>query len=138
MAAEKAKMLAKLGWIGLVIAALALLVGGLIAAANAESQATIEYKASIETLKELKTSLEDAKSAAEDLQSAFDTYDSIIDTLDSCVQGTEEWTKALRENRSHVLDLISKYPQLLTMMDSSGHKAITLGEDGVYRIADWA
>ena len=62
----------------------------------------------------------------------------IIDKLDSCVQGTEEWTKALRENRSHVLDLISKYPQLLTMMDSSGHKAITLGEDGVYRIADWA
>ena len=88
--------------------------------------------------KALQEALNEAKTAADELKSAFDKYDEVKNTLDDCVKGTEEWTDALKENNNTVLDLMSKYPELSSMVNNAGQSAITRNADGALEIADWA
>ena len=88
--------------------------------------------------KALQEALNEAKTAADELKSAFDKYDEVKNTLDDCVKGTEEWTDALKENNNAVLDLMSKYPELSSMVNEAGQSAITRNADGALEIADWA
>ena len=85
------------------------------------------------------TALEDAKTEAEELKSAFDSYESVKKTLDECAQGTEEWKDALRDVNNEVLSLMEQYPELSSMVNEAGEKAITRDENtGELQVADWA
>lgn len=81
--------------------------------------------------------LNEAKQEAEDLKNVFDEYESIQEELDKCTKGTEEWTQALSKANNQVLELLSDYPELASMVNENGESAVT-NEDGRLKIADWA
>ena len=105
--------------------------------------ATVSAAEALETAKEqakeASEAFEEAKNAADELKSAFDHYDEIATALDDCVEGTEEWTEALKANNQEVLSLMQKYPQLAGMVNEAGEAAITRDEKtGALKVADWA
>ena len=122
------------------IAALALIIWGVVAAFEAIQAASPEgqLKAAKERAAELNTALDAAKQAAEDLKSAFDKYDSAVKALEDCTEGAKEWYEALQNVNTEVLNLLSKHPELSTMMNEKGEKAITRGANGELVVADWA
>lgn len=96
-----------------------------------------QLKKAQEEAKAFATALDEAKERANELREAFDEYNTIQDKLYECTRGTEAWNEALQENNDKVLELMEKYPQLVTMMNEAGERAITR-ENGVLTIADWA
>ena len=123
------------------IVALVAIVWGLVKAFEAIKAASPEgkLKAAQQNAEELATALEDAKTAADDLSSAFDAYESVVETLDSCTQGTDEWNKALQDVNGTVMELMASYPQLATMMNDAGERAVVKdAETGQWKIQDWA
>lgn len=88
---------------------------------------------------ELANALDDATSAADRLKGVFDSYNSAVDKLGECTKGTAEWRDALRQVNNEVMDILSEYPELATMVnEETGEKAITYGKNGELQIADWA
>ena len=130
--------------VGLIAIALAALVGTvllLVKGFQALQAASPEgkLKAAQEKAEGLKDALDDAKNAAEDLRTAFDNYNSVVDALGECVQGTTEWNNALKDVNNTVLELMANYPQLASMVNDDGEKAVTRDPTtGQLSIADWA
>lgn len=115
--------------IGLVMAAIAALIGifalfNSIAKANAAASLEGQLKATEEASKNLATSLSEVNDEADKLQSVFDGYTSVVETLRKCQKGTDEWKKALADVNQYVMDLLDKYPQLASYIDSSGQAGI--------------
>lgn len=140
----QAAQLPVLGTTLAIVAAIAILVAviaGLVWAfkkMEANSPAG-QLRAAKEEAKEMATALEEAKERANELKETFDKYNSVQQELSKCVQGTKEWNEALRENNAMVIDLMHKYPQLLTMMNNYDDQAITRDEKtGALKIEDWA
>lgn len=115
-----AAMLASLGVIGLIIAA----VGALVFAAIklfgwlkkiSESAYDKQMKQLTSETSSLREELNEASQAAKELKQEFDSYSDIVDKLESCTQGTTEWKEALQAALDKTNELIEKYPQLLTM-----------------------
>ena len=98
----------------LVIGAVAVAIGGIVAVWNAWKARQPE--ALLEKAKEesegLKKALTEAKAASEDLKASIEGYDSAVEKLKDCVAGTEEWRDALQDANSQALDLLEKYPEL--------------------------
>lgn len=133
----------------ILVAAVALLMVGLVALIGVIMLAVAAFKAikdaspaeqlkkAQEEAKAFATALDEAKERANELKNAFEEYNTIQDKLYECTRGTEAWNEALQENNDKVLELMEKYPQLVTMMNEVGERAITR-ENGVLTIADWA
>ena len=96
-----------------------------------------QLKKAQEEAKAFATALDEAKERANELRDAFEEYNTIQDKLYECTRGTKAWNEALQENNDKVLELMEKYPQLVTMMNEAGERAITR-ENGILTIADWA
>ena len=129
--------------IGLVMAAVAALIAtiyGLVKLFDHLITTENEAKeAAAAHAKEMEEGLNRAKEAASELKSAFDEYEDVSKTLEECTKGTEAWTEALKANNDKVIELMNKYPQLSTMVNEFGEKAITVDkETGTMEIADWA
>ena len=122
------------------IAALVAIAWVLVSVFNAIKASTPEGKlaAAKEEAEELGNVLESTKQAAEELKNAFEGYDSAVDKLEQCTEGTLEWKNALRDVNNEVLGLLDSYPELSTMVNEKGEKAIDYGKDGELKIADWA
>lgn len=87
---------------------------------------------------ELNNALENAANAANELKSAFDQYDSAANALEECTKNTQEWHDALSDVNNQALSLLQTYPELATMVNDKGEKAIQYGSDGQLQIMDWA
>lgn len=130
--------------IGLAIMAIVAAITAAVAAFAIFSD--MAYKASpqgkldaaAESAEALNAQLEETKARAEEVQEAFNNYNTVTDALDECVKGTQEWRDALSEVNNAVIDLIQQFPELTTMVNEAGEKAITRNADGQLEIADWA
>ena len=137
-----ASYLVAAGAIGLIVGAIALITIGIKALINSmKDTASIEAKlrAAKEATEDQKQALDDAKQSAEDLKSSFDTYDSVVQTLQDCTKGTDDWNEALQGVNQSVLEILSQYPELASMVNDAGEKAIGRNEEtGALEIAPWA
>lgn len=135
LAAEQstAAQLAALGVIGLIIAAVALLITFIYLLIKAIVKASHEksFEGRLERLNEelekFTEANEAARSAVDDLSSSADKYKELQNQLSGLVKGSKEWNQALFESNQLVLDLINKYPQLakyVTTDSSTGGLAI--------------
>ena len=122
------------------IAVLVLAVWGIVKAFEAWKASTPEGKLNDakERAEELNTALEDAKTSADALRTSLESYDSAVQTLDECTKGTEEFNEALQKVNNEVLDLMTQYPELASMINEYGESAIGRGENGELTVADWA
>ena len=122
------------------LAAIALIGWGVVSVFQAikDNSPDGKLKAAKEQAKELSRTLEETTNAANELKSAFDEYDSAQKALEDCTKNTQEWNGALADVNSQVLSLLQAYPELATMTNATGEKAIRYGKDGQLEIADWA
>ena len=97
----------------LIVAALAGLTLAVKAVSDAIETPAEKMERLQQTSDELNSKLDETKSRANDIRASFDTYGEIREKLDSCTQGTKEWNEALKENNEYVLELLTKYPELL-------------------------
>ena len=97
----------------LIVAALAGLTLVVKAVSDAIETPAEKMERLQQTSDELNSKLDETKSRANDIRASFDTYGEIREKLDSCTQGTKEWNEALKENNEYVLELLTKYPELL-------------------------
>ena len=105
--------------ITLVVGIIAAAIGGIIFAINAIKQRSPEaqLKRTKEEAKKLAEELDEIKNKTQEIKSVFDQYDDVVNKLDNCVKGTAEWKEALNEVNQVVLDLMTTYPELLSMPD---------------------
>ncbi len=122
------------------IAVLVLAVWGIVKAFEAWKASTPEGKLNDakERAEELNTALTDAKTSADALRTSLESYDSAVKTLDECTKGTEEFNEALQKVNNEVLDLMTQYPELASMINEYGESAIGRGKNGELTVADWA
>lgn len=122
------------------IGILVLAVWGIVKAFEAWKASTPEGKLNDakERAEELNTALEDAKTSADALRTSLESYDSAVKTLDECTKGTEEFNEALQKVNNEVLDLMTQYPELASMINEYGESAIGRGKNGELTVADWA
>lgn len=110
--------LISLGFPGALIAGLAAATVGLtMYAVKLKDAASTGYalKESKETLSKINEELDKSKQKLDDLNSSFESYNNLVDALDECTKGTEKWNEALENVNNQVLDLLKKYPELLSM-----------------------
>ena len=129
---KNAQMLISLGYIALIIAAIAGLVAIIYICIKAAKDQTVaaQLKKTEERLEKLNDALNDTKEAIDDLKSAVDTFDDLQDKVSKTIKGTREWRDAVTEANQQVLDLAEKYPEL------AGE--ITYGENGQLTFNDGA
>ena len=110
------------GWIGLILAGIAVLV----------TTAVLIFKQIEENDpdKKLEKAQKAADEAAEGAKRAAEAYNELNDSLTSLddkykgleemTKGTEEWNKAVQDVNSSVLELIDKYPELAGFVENEG------------------
>lgn len=123
--------------IGLVAAALFALtkIIDLVGKAFAEAEAKA-YNASPEgridaatqAMERLNTSVGEHQTQLDSLKSSYEGLSEARAAIDSCTQGTTEWTQAILDNNTKVLNLLDTYSQFFNMSD------ITIDENGVMSI----
>lgn len=119
-AATNTQVTASLGWIGLILAAVAAVISLTVALAKllgqkketALEKATKEYEKSNEELQEMQENVKELKTAYDELLSSIEKYQNARDSIDQLTIGTEEFTNAITEANSQALDLIQKYSLL--------------------------
>ena len=121
--------------IGLVMIAIALLVGTIMLLVNAFNQPTAAEKnlaEATEAAKNAKKAFDDTTTAAQELNDALDQYDSVYDTFKSCTVGTEEWKDAMQALNAEVNNLLDKYPKLKQYLEvDKTTGALTISEEGM-------
>lgn len=75
----------------------------------------IEAKKAEEAAKNLADASKEAADRLNDIKTAVDGYDTAIEKLNSCTKGTEDWNKALAGVNDQVDNLLTKYPELLSI-----------------------
>ena len=120
------------GWIGLIAAGIALLVGGIIAISNASNQMTLDEKMAkaAETTDAAAEAANQAKEAYDQLFSDKESYDELQSSLDEAVKGTLEWKQALAEVNQQVLDLVNTYPQLTQYISEGANGQLQIEDKG--------
>lgn len=76
-----------------------------------------QLKKAREETEKLNTALENTKSQVEELTSAFDKYDEVKNKITDCVKGTKEWEEALDALNKQVLEILTKYPELVKYVE---------------------
>lgn len=122
-----------LGWLAiilLIIAAVVLLVVGIVALAKAMKAASYDGQLSAleDELRRVKEAASDANEELNNMLTSRSEYDDLQDTLKGLVEGTEEWTEALKENNSKVLELISTYPELARLGPIASNGVLKISE----------
>ena len=121
--------------IGLVMAAIAALVGIVMLLVNAFNQPTAAEKnlaEATEAAENAKKAFEDTTTAAQELNDALDSYESVYDTFKSCTVGTEEWKNAMQALNTEVNNLLDKYPELKKYLEvDKATGALTIAEEGI-------
>ena len=125
-------MLIGLGIILLIVAAIALLVVGIMKISEAWEEAG---KVEENKLKQLNKSLDEMKNAAQEAKQQLDSIaedreglEQLQEKFDDLTKGTKEWRQSLMEINSEVLELLEKYPDL--------GKYISRGKNGEMQITD--
>lgn len=103
--------IAALGWIGLIVVAIASVVTLVKKLYQAWKDNTIEARLeAINTeVETLTTALEDATQAAEDFKSAVDEWDEAVSAIDEMTQGTQEYKDAIEDANEKAKELIETY-----------------------------
>lgn len=120
-----AKMIISLGWIGLIIAAIAFLVAGIIALIAWQAKVAKDnsfagkLEKNNELIKDLTEVTSEATNSVSELSDAINSIDDYNNKFDGLIRGTKEWNDALYESNQEVLDLLEKYPQL-TVTNAGG------------------
>ena len=120
--------------IGLVMAAIAALVGVIalfINMANEPTAAEKHLNETTEAAKRAKKAYEDAKTAADELNNAFDEYGSVLKTFQECTMGTEEWKNAMQALNEQVISLIEKYPELQKYLQTGEYGELIISQEGL-------
>ena len=124
------KTLAAWGWVGLIVAGIALLVAGVCLIFK-----QIEDNSPEKKLERAQAAADGAAKGAERAAEAYnnlaDSLDSINDKYDSLqnmIRGTEEWNKATQDVNNSVLDLINQYSELAAFVSNEGG-VLTIGTD---------
>ena len=123
--------------LGLITVAVIALVGAIYLIAEAikkaqDSSPEKQLENAKKATEEFTKAEEDAIQKAEDLKTAFDNYTSVVDHLHECSAGTDEWNEALQDVNDTVIDIMNKYPELVSMMGIT-----TDAETGALQITNW-
>jgi hypothetical protein len=128
--ANIAAKMAKYWYIGLIIAAIGILIGvvySLIKAYNKEADAA---KKAAEKAENLRKAYDATKQAAEDLQSTIDKYKNAKDSMSGLKEGTLEYKQALIEANEQALLLLQTYEGLAAFTTRDKNGLIVIDEDG--------
>lgn len=101
-AAKIANRLALLG----IVAALGLVVAGVVALANAQETEAEKTEKVIKSAQNMADAAESANQSAENLKSTIESYESARDTLKDCTMGTQEWRDALEQANDSAIKVI--------------------------------
>lgn len=118
---------AKLGTIGIALAAIAAIAVAVIAIARNAEEASPEgqLKKAQEATKQAKEAADEAAEAYNKLKDAITGIGDAETNLDTLVKGTKEWKEAILELNGQVLNLISEYPELAKFAtQKDGHLTI--------------
>ena len=118
--AKTAAMLASLGVIGLVIVAVGVLIGLIVAIGKALYNASPagQLKAAQEAADGLKNSVDNATEAYNNLVDSMSQLEDKYVALEELTKGTKEWRDAVQEINGEVLDLVDKYPELAAFLET--------------------
>ena len=122
--------------IGLVMLAIAGLVGIFVALYRQAHKAEREFKKASETADTMNQRYEDSKTALEEVNGELDTLAEKRKTLGELTKGTEEWNKALEDSNNYVLDLIDKYPELAQYVYTDENGALAISEVGQNKLIE--
>ena len=117
VSAEAIKMwLAMLGPYVEVVAAIALVVAGLVALATAINNSAhageIAIKKAEEQTERATEGLNNVSEAVSEVKNKLDSLTDAYDTIDGLTKGTEEWYEAVSDVNYQVSELLKKYPEL--------------------------
>lgn len=93
---------------------------------NASPEGRID--AATQAMERLNTSIGEHQTELDSLKSSYEGLSEARAAIDSCTQGTTEWTQAILDNNTKVLNLLDTYSQFFNMSD------ITIDENGVMSI----
>lgn len=116
--------------IGLVMLAIAGLIGIFVALYRQAHKAEREFKKASETAEQMNKRYEDSKTALEEVNTELDTLAKKREALGKLTKGTEEWNDALEESNNYVLDLIDKYPELAKYVYTDENGALAISQAG--------
>lgn len=121
-------MLALVGTIGL-------LVGVVLAVSAAFKQMAAnspegQLKAAKEKANEAAEAFDRVKTSVEEVHTQLDELANTTDTLDDLTRGTEEWNEAVRNINASVLELLDRYPELVTMITKTEEGVLGLTQEG--------
>ncbi len=111
------------GVIGVVIAATGALIGLFVLLANSTPEKQLEraQKKAEESAK----AAQEAQQAYDDLLSNRNNYNELEEKVASLTKGTQEWTDAVAELNSKILELVQNYEGLEIVYDSEGNMSIS-------------
>lgn len=97
-----------------------------------EEQAAQASQASLDSMSE---HVDDLKSSYEELNKAIENYVSKQNAIEKMVEGTKEWKQAIAEANAEVLELVKNYPELATMIETTGGR-LTFKDGALDELAD--
>lgn len=125
-----AKM-AQYWYIGLIIVALGILAGILVAVANAYNADANAAAAAAEKAEESKKAYEETKQAAEDLKNTISDYSDAVNELEKLKKGTLEYKQALIEANDKAIELIQQYEGLAKYATRNDDGLIVISQEGL-------
>ena len=129
--ANVAAKMAQYWYIGVIIAALAVLAGILVAVANAYNADANAAAAAAEKAEESKKAYEETKQAAEDLKNTISDYSDGVAELEKLKKGTLEYKQALIEANDKAIELIQQYEGLAKYATRNEDGLIVISQEGL-------
>lgn len=123
------------GWIGLILAAAAALIGLVIGLASSVESAEQRVDRLTDSAKEAANAANEAAQKYEDLKSALDDLKDRENTLDGLIVGTQAWKDAVLQVNKQVLELLQNYPKL-AVFTSSNNGVLGIDYDAAAEVLD--
>ena len=133
-AALHANVTKALGWIGIILAAISLLITVLSMIKWPKSpleQAEEDFDNMKTAADDLATALDNVKSEFEELEKSIEDYHDAQKAIDDLRVGTEEWAKAITEANTNILNLLDNYPALAKYISSDENGRLTISDEGL-------
>ena len=105
-----------LPYVAAAVAAVGVIIGVVQAIKNASPEG--QLKAAQKAADGLKEAANNATQAYNNLVDSMDALEDKYTTLEELTRGSREWRDAVQEINSEVLDLIDKYPELATLLET--------------------
>lgn len=119
-----------------LVAAIGLVVGGLILFVDWAKKQTLDYKMekAAEATEKAAEAANQAKKAYDELNSSIEELKSAEQNIDNLTQGTLEWQQAVLELNKQILELIDQFPelrsQLLNELQVEANGKLSLSDTG--------